>query len=147
MLRSNLPAEERLYLALSGCYAHIHKMTERVLAPVGVTVSEYALLRVLENTPGITAAEAKERILATAPSVAQFVAQLESKKLIKRTPDANDARRLRLSLTQKGRVAVGEARKAITQNLRKLPVSGKQVEHTAASLSSLLTSLSLYGNK
>lgn len=77
--------------------------SKRMSRRIGLTGPQRLVLRVLMKRPGMTAGELA-RALHTDPSTLTGVlARLESRRLLKKEVDENDARRLRLSLTAEGR--------------------------------------------
>ncbi len=138
--------DEQVFLLLSRSYALCRKMAEKELRLAGVTLSEYTLMRIVHNTPGVTAGMAAKRLDASAPSVAQLVKSLHAKGFISRGSDRADIRRQPMTLTWKGRRAVIRARAAIQKALRKMTLSEKTLHSLISDLSTLLTSLSPYGD-
>ena len=136
---------EWAFLQLIQAYGQSRRLTERELSPFGITIAEYTLLRILQNTPHITASQARTRLATTAPSLAQLVKSLSRKGMIRRSADRVDTRRQPIDLTAKGKKTIEKARSAIQQTLRKLVVSPATVRTLTDALSDLLTSLSSYG--
>lgn len=135
-------ADEELFLALSAVSAMAGKQVERALKPHGLTVAEYGLLRMVENRPGLTAADAAARLSLTRPAVAQMVKGLEAKKMLERERDAVDARLMHLSLTRAGQTAVRGARRSIEEFLGSLQLPSRLLQSLGGDLSTLLSSLS-----
>jgi MarR family transcriptional regulator, organic hydroperoxide resistance regulator len=146
-LFSKATADEELFLSLMGAYTLAAKGVEKALRPANLTVAEYALLRVVENRPGVTAAQAGQRLFATAPSIAQLVRKLEDKKMLARDRDAADARKMHLALTGEGKAAVKAGRKGAQAFLRSLDLPDGLLSSLGADLSTLLASLSPYADR
>lgn len=142
-----ITGEEAFFLHLMSTANQTQKMCEEAVRVSGVTVAEYTLLRIVENAPGITAGEARARLYATAPSIAQLVAQLEGKKLLQRVRDPVDARRLPLRLTADGKKSVQKAKRAVSQLLSRLKLPQGLLDSLTTNLSTYLSSLPPYGTK
>jgi DNA-binding MarR family transcriptional regulator len=143
--RFPVSTEEDFFLHLQTAWTVTQKLTEEALQTCGLTVAEYTLLRIVENSPGITAGETRARLYSTAPSVAQMVAQLERKELLKRGKDAEDARRLPLNVTAKGSKALKNAKKAISQLISQQKLASGLLHSLTRNLSTFLSSLPPYG--
>ncbi len=137
--------EEDFFLHLQTSWTQVQKLTEEALQSAGLTVAEYTMLRIVENSPGITAGETRARLYATAPSVAQTVAQLERKEMIKRGKDAQDARRLPLTVTAKGSKSLKNAKKAVSQLISRQKLAPGLLHSLTRNLSTFLSSLPPYG--
>lgn len=138
---------EHFFLALTEAADRTRDFVDAVQAKLGLTAGEYALLRVVENHPGIVAAEAGERLRITGPSVAEVVARLERKGLIRRLPDPTDARRRKLRLTASGRQLVTSGKKATINAIRALKVPQGDLSVLTHSLRSFLSSLPSHGDR
>jgi DNA-binding MarR family transcriptional regulator len=147
----NLPhypsPEEALFVLLNRCASNLQKAAEEGMKNAGLSVAEYTMLRIVENTPGITAGEAKARLYATAPAVAQLVAKLEGRGLLQRDSDRTDARRLQLRLTRAGAKQLQNAKKSVAQLVRALKLPHGLVESLLNNLSTFSSSLSAYGSR
>lgn len=135
--------DERFFLSLAATYARAQKTVEKLLRPHGLTIAEYALLRIVENRPGVTAGQARARLDATAPSVAQLVKRALDKGFLLRSRDAHDARRQPLRLSKTGSARVRAARSAIETLVRGLPLNASALSSLADQLDSILLSLSV----
>ncbi len=140
-------AEEEVFLLLHKTASKLEKTAEEGLRIAALSVAEYTMLRIVQNTPGITAGEAKERLYATAPAVAQLVAKLEARGMIRRGSDKTDARRLPLHLTAKGTKHVKSAKDAISQLLSELKLPHSLLHSLVHNLSLFSTSLSSYASR
>ena len=143
------PGEEffrRVTLAATLARRH----AEKVLAPFRLTVAEYTLLRIVRNTPNLTARAAGKRMYSTAPSVAQLVKSIESKGLIARTASNSDARVQYISLTARGKTLAEKAYVSVIREQRALDINERDLTDTSGNLSriidSLSTSLPSYGH-
>lgn len=140
-------AEENFFLMLNAACTRVQKFTEEGLQSAGLTLAEYTMLRIVENTPGVTAGEAKLRLYATAPAVAQLVAQLERRDMLSRGQDPHDARRLPLRLTTKGSKHLQSAKRAVLQHIQSMKLPSGLLDSMTSDLSILLTTLSSHGTR
>ena len=81
--------------------AHVKKM--------GLTESQFDVIATLGNTAGMTCKALGERTLITKGTLTGVLDRMESRGLVSRKPDADDARRSHITLTRKGTVLFGEA--------------------------------------
>lgn len=81
---------------------------EALLKPSGVTALQYTALSVLERRPTMTSADLARASFVRAQSTADLVGALERRGLIRRTTDAENRRRLLISLTPEGRRFLAE---------------------------------------
>jgi DNA-binding MarR family transcriptional regulator len=149
-MKSNQPSmrsEEKFFLALHASATSIQKMADKALRPADLTIAEYTMLRIIENTPGITAGEAKKRVFSTAASVAQLIAQLERRNFIRRGQDSNDARRLPLTLSPTGKKQLQNGKTAVAQLIRSLKLHTSLLDSMTKDLSIFLSSLPPYGSR
>ncbi|GAA1123744.1 MarR family winged helix-turn-helix transcriptional regulator [Citricoccus alkalitolerans] len=79
---------------------------ERIAGSHGFTAAQYTALTVLLSRPGITSSELARRSFVRAQSMAGTVGPLIQQGLISRAPDPDNARRLLLHATPRGRAAV-----------------------------------------
>jgi DNA-binding MarR family transcriptional regulator len=79
------------------------KALKRRIAPHGITLTQYFLLRQLWEGEGINQSELSERLATTQPATVATVDSLERRGLIKRVRDTGDRRVVRIFLTAKGR--------------------------------------------
>lgn len=143
---SGVSAEESFFLTVQKTTSALQKATDALLRPMGLTVAEYMLLRVIENTPSITAREAALRLNMRAPTIAQLVAQLELKRFLERTKDPNDARRLPLRLSASGRKILGGAKKIVSRWIADMRLSPALLDSLTKNLLTFLSSLPSYGH-
>jgi len=74
----------------------------------GITVDQWIILDRLHRKDGISQNEVAEMTLKDAPTVTRIIDLLCKKKLVERTQDSGDRRRLKLNLTSKGKQKVKE---------------------------------------
>ncbi|OMF53274.1 hypothetical protein BK138_18940 [Paenibacillus rhizosphaerae] len=91
----------------------------------GLKMSEMGLMVLLmrhvePDSPGLKVSEISAMLGVTSPTVTQFVKALEKKKWIVRTPDEADRRVVRIKLSEEGREAIIQARKATIHSFKGL---------------------------
>jgi MarR family transcriptional regulator, organic hydroperoxide resistance regulator len=82
----------------------------------GVRVGQNLVLEVLWEENDLTPGEIARRLRVSTPTVVKMVARMETAGLVSRRRDAEDARLVRLSVTERGRAVRG----AIEDELRRL---------------------------
>ncbi len=90
-----------------------------------VTPEEWAILLQLANAPGLTTTELSDRTFRDKTTSTRMIDKLAAKGLVKRQPDPNDRRRIRLSLSDDGKVLFGNlseiARNLIARSVEGVP--------------------------
>ncbi len=76
-----------------------------------LTGSQLELLRLLDRQPGMFVAEAADELGLAANTVSTLVGQLSAMGLVTRTPDPQDRRMARLSLTDRARARIHQWRR------------------------------------
>lgn len=90
-----------LYL-LKRAHLAARSVADEALAPRGLSVAQYALLRALEAEPGLSGAELARRNYVSAPTVTGLLTTLERSGLITRVADPQGGRCLLARLTPDG---------------------------------------------
>ncbi|MFL5318552.1 MAG: MarR family winged helix-turn-helix transcriptional regulator [Myxococcaceae bacterium] len=117
--------------------------SKRMEREIGITGPQRLVLRVLNQRPGLSAGELS-RALHTDPStLTGILRRLEERKLVQRTADSADARRVRLNVTAEGkrhaRERTGTVEAAVKEALEKL--SPDSVRQSRKVLTALAESL------
>jgi DNA-binding MarR family transcriptional regulator len=87
---------------------------EAELAPLGITASQFGVLRLVELRPGATGADLAHDSMYSPQSTHQMLVTVEAAGLIERRRDASDRRLRRVYVTRAGAETLGEAhRRAI----------------------------------
>ena len=82
---------------------------DEALGKVGLTTPQYAVLSVLEDSPGLSGAELARRSFVTPQTMNAIVGKLENAGLVVRSSHPAHGRVLRTDLTEKGRELVSGA--------------------------------------
>ena len=80
---------------------------------VGLSVTQYTALTVLERRPGLTSAELAKNSFVRAQSMAAVTSDLEQRGLVSRESDPNHQRRQLLSVTAPGLDLIAQIRPAV----------------------------------
>ncbi len=91
-------AEQALWIAL-----------EAALRPLGITASQFGVLRLVEVEPGATGAELAYSSMFSPQATQEILVVLETAGLVDRKSDASDLRVRRSFLTAKGARVLGKA--------------------------------------
>ncbi len=86
---------------------------DEVLREVGLTTPQYAVLSVLEDSPGLSGAALARRSFVTPQTMNMIVAKLEDAGLIARSPHPEHGRVLQAYLTDEGRELVTGAHEVV----------------------------------
>lgn len=112
---AKVPAHELLRLDAQVCfqlYAATNLVTRiyrPLLAPLGLTYPQYLVMLVLWESGPVTVRALRERLLLDSGTLSPLLERLKRQKLVKKTSDPADARRVVISLTAKGEALRGPA--------------------------------------
>ena len=87
----------------------IGQNAERSISALGLGLSDFAVLEVLLHKGPQPVNTIGKKVLLSSSSITAAVDRLESKKLVRRTPDATDLRARIVQLTQTGRQLIHRA--------------------------------------
>ncbi len=77
-----------------------------ILREHGLSSQQWRVLRVLSEVPHIDATALSHRSLLMTPSISRILRSMENRRLIKRSDDRKDQRRIQVSITEEGRTLV-----------------------------------------
>lgn len=83
----------------------------------GISGAQLFLLRAIESAPGISLSELATRAMARQSTISEVVARLVERRLVVRAKADDDARRVALSLTPRGRAIVQRAPQTAQERL------------------------------
>jgi DNA-binding MarR family transcriptional regulator len=95
-----------------------------LLEPLGLTYPQYLVTLVLWESEPISVKGLGARLLLDSGTLSPLLKRLEERRLVKRKPDREDARRVVVSLTAKGRALKAEAEKVPEAMLCRLLAEG-----------------------
>ncbi len=93
----------------------VRSCLEAVLKEVGLTVTQYTALTVLERRPGLTSAELAKNSFVRAQTMGQVTNELEERGLITRQNDPANQRRQPLSISDAGRALLDQVEPAVEE--------------------------------
>lgn len=103
----------------------LQSMSKRMEASLGVTGPQRLVIRIVGRFPGISAGELASVLHIHPSTLTGILKRLESRGIIDRKPDADDARRALFGLTARGReldgLKVGTVEAIVRRSLAKLP--------------------------
>ena len=114
---------EEAALNIARTDARIHDGVERLLAPYGLSATQYNVLRILRGAgmAGLCRNEVRDRLLTRMPDVTRLLDRMEAAGLIERVRDTGDRRMVNTTLTAQGKSLVDSLDNAIDQeHLRQL---------------------------
>jgi DNA-binding MarR family transcriptional regulator len=83
---------------------------DTVLRPHGITVTQYTALSVLEQHPGMSAAQLARHTFVSAQAMDGIVRALDDAGIIERARDPHNRRRMTISLTPEGTALLASCR-------------------------------------
>jgi DNA-binding MarR family transcriptional regulator len=106
-----MTSEPPLPLRFDGCLAtnleqafrHLEQVYERLIAPTGLTLLEWYVLRALYEQDGLTASHLAALVCRHPSSMTAVLDRMEEKGLLRRQIDAADRRVVHVFLTERGR--------------------------------------------
>jgi DNA-binding MarR family transcriptional regulator len=93
----------------------VRSRLDEVVAPYGVTTSQYTALSVLARHPGITAAQLARNSFVRTQTMAQLIGYLEERGLLRRERDARIRRQILIFLTDEGQRVIDELAEPIAE--------------------------------
>lgn len=100
---SRLALDRQLCFALYSTSLAMTKLYRPLLEPLGITYPQYLVMLVLWEGDDLTLSELGERLLLDSGTLTPLLKRLEAGGLLRRQRDAGDERRLRVTLTARGR--------------------------------------------
>ncbi|SEG92388.1 DNA-binding transcriptional regulator, MarR family [Thermomonospora echinospora] len=104
--------------------------------PARLTMSQHAVLAVLERHRSMTPRELADHERVQPPSMTRVIAALEEQGLVERSPHPTDGRQVVLRVTERGTRLLEEERRRkeawLSQRLRELTPQEREILHQAA---------------
>jgi DNA-binding MarR family transcriptional regulator len=91
----------------------LRERLDRALAACGVTTSEYVALSILRERDGLSNAQLARWTLVTPQAMSLVISALDRRGLVRRRPDPNHRRALRVSVTARGRGVLAQCDRAM----------------------------------
>jgi DNA-binding MarR family transcriptional regulator len=96
-------ATARIGFLIKRAQAVLHEAMVDALAPLRLTIPQYAALTALREEPGLSNADLSRRAFVTPQTMHAVLADLENRELLVRHPHPEHRRVLRAELTRSGR--------------------------------------------
>jgi DNA-binding MarR family transcriptional regulator len=90
-------------MAVRGAYLEMHRRTDALVAPSGVTADQFVVLASLADGDALTQRELVTRTSSDPNTLRAMLVLLERRRLIERRPHPTDRRARSVLLTRKGR--------------------------------------------
>ena len=141
-VRTPLALADDLGLILSRLGTVTRLRLAEALAPIGLTMRQFAVLRALEANQGLSQAALGERLQIDASSIVLVLDDCQKAGLTERRADPSDRRRYAIHLTPAGRRTLMRARDAAAKAEEKIfdPLTPAQRSELSDLLSLLATS-------
>lgn len=121
----------------------LHKVSKRMASDIGLTGPQRLAIRIIGRSPGMAAGELAALMHLDPSTVTGILRRLVEGRMIARRADPADARRTRLTLTQRGRVidrrSAGTVEAAVRRTLAAMPAH--QIEAASQFLTALAAQL------
>jgi len=95
-------------IALSRCIQSVNKREYKIIKEGGLTFSQFGVLEVLYHKGDLRVSEILEKTLSTGGNMTVVIDNLAKDDLVKRCADPEDRRASLISITEKGRMLMGE---------------------------------------
>lgn len=116
---------------------------DRLLAPYGITGTQYNVLRILRGSEpdGLCRNELRDRMLSRMPDVTRLLDRMEESGMVQRTRSSEDRRLVTTRITEKGERLIDELGPMVTEEHRR-----RFAHLTEAQLRNLIELLTLVRN-
>jgi DNA-binding MarR family transcriptional regulator len=108
-----MDAQPRLSYVVGRLDRVLRRQLDERLRPHGLTTPQYTTLSILRSPGVLSNARLARRALITPQSMSQILAALEQRRLIRRKPDPDHGRVLRVELTPAGQTVLEECDRAV----------------------------------
>lgn len=139
--RTMLGVDQLLCFALYSTGLAMDKVYRKLLRPLNLTYPQYLVMVVLWESDGIIVTELGERLFLDSATLTPLLKRLELNGLVERRRDADDERRVRISLTARGRALKDKAATIQLAIFRATQCSAEQITSIKQQLDQLRTKL------
>ncbi len=101
--------EQQLCFAIYSTMHAVNKAYQPLLAKIGLTYPQYLAMLVLWDAGDVTVKQIGERLFLDSGTLTPLLKRLEAMDLVHRVRDPKDERRVRLTLTEKGKTLQRDA--------------------------------------
>jgi len=98
----SIDVESMLCFDLYSTHHAVGQVYKPLLAPLGITYPQYLVLTILWANANLTVGAISERLYLESSTLTPLIKRLEAQGLVKRTRDAVDERKVRVTLTEQG---------------------------------------------
>ncbi|MDR0226803.1 MAG: MarR family transcriptional regulator [Burkholderiaceae bacterium] len=137
-----LKLDNQVCFALYSASLAMTKLYKPLLESMGLTYPQYLAMLVLWERDGLTVSELGDRLYLDSGTLTPLLKRLETMGLVARLRDAQDERRVRVTLTDKGLALRDEAENIPPCVLQKTQCTIPQLQALTAELSDLRERLS-----
>ena len=112
----------------------VHRVLNLLLGELDLSLAQHEILVALRNKPGQTQQELSNRLLLVKSNASALIRKLEGRGLVRRTPDPDDTRNKRVSLTRAGQALVRRSFAVQNRVIKAMAdvMSDTELEHTQA---------------
>ena len=111
----------------------VHRALNLLLGELDLSLAQHEILVTIRRSSGLTQRELSEQLLVVKSNATALLQKLEARGLIRRTPDSQDSRIKRLSLTRAGDALVKKSFAVQTRVIKAMTsvMTDEELEHTA----------------
>lgn len=135
-MRKFIDDADQLGIMLKQAQSLLGQSMDHKLRPLGLSVPQFACLRALRDTPGLSGSELSRRMFVSRQSMNGVVLGLEKRELIARPSDKEHGRIRQAELTTAGCTLLGEAEGLVAETVHSM-ISGVSAEEIGITLSVL----------
>lgn len=111
---------EELGVLIKETQAVLHQRMDEVLRPLGLNVPQYACLRALHDSPGITSSELARRAFVSRQSMNVLLQGLVQRGLVERSDRPGPRRELAAALSEPAVTLLDEAQVRVAEVVRRM---------------------------
>ncbi|MFA0813436.1 MarR family winged helix-turn-helix transcriptional regulator [Microbulbifer epialgicus] len=138
--------DNQLCFSLYSASLAMSKMYKHLLSELGITYPQYLMMLVLWEEDGITATELSLRLMQDKGALTPVIKRLENLKLIHRSRDPKDERRIIISLSNAGKSMQREAASIPQRVLQACGLNHQSAIDLKARIETLRLNLNSFGN-
>lgn len=141
--RDDHTSPEQLGVLIKAAQSVLHQRMDETLRPLGLSVSQYACLEALHDSPGITSSELGRRTFVSRQSMNVLLQGLVDKGLVERSTEPGPRRELAATLTPGTSELLRSARDRVSVVTQRMTagLDEKQRDQLAAALASCCDAL------
>jgi DNA-binding MarR family transcriptional regulator len=133
--------DNQVCFALYSASLAMTKLYKPLLEAIGLTYPQYLVMLVLWEQDGVTVSDLGERLFLDSGTLTPLLKRLEGAGLVARLRDAQDERRVRITLTAEGRALRGQAERIPACVLQRSQCTVPELQALTARLGALRSQL------